>query len=88
MEGVLEYIKQSYGNPPVYILENGLLSLSLSLSLYFSRSLFLLFFSAQLSCQCKQIGKPMKQDLQLQQEDTPRIEFVHAYMGAVLKAVR
>lgn len=23
MEGVLEYIKQSYGNPPVYILENG-----------------------------------------------------------------
>ncbi|WZY82491.1 hypothetical protein YC2023_028875 [Brassica napus] len=55
MEGVLEYIKQSYGNPPVYILEN---------------------------------GKPMKQDLQLQHEDTPRIEFVHAYMGAVLKAVR
>ncbi|CAG7881257.1 unnamed protein product, partial [Brassica rapa] len=55
MEGVLEYIKQSYGNPPVYILEN---------------------------------GKPMKQDLQLQREDTPRIEFVHAYMGAVLKAVR
>ena len=37
MEGVLEYIKQSYGNPPVYILENGLLSLSLftSLALYF-----------------------------------------------------
>ncbi|KAG2331980.1 hypothetical protein Bca52824_003160 [Brassica carinata] len=55
MEGVLEYIKQSYGNPPVYILEN---------------------------------GKPMKQDLQLQQEDTPRVEFLHAYMGAVLKAVR
>ncbi|KAJ4871378.1 Beta-glucosidase 3 [Raphanus sativus] len=33
-------------------------------------------------------GKPMKQDLQLQQEDTPRVEFLHAYMGAVLKAVR
>ena len=87
MEGVLEYIKQSYGNPPVYILENGLFSLSL----YFSRSLFFFCFSlliAQLSCKRKHIGKPMKQDLQLQQEDTPRIEFLHAYMGAVLKAVR
>nr|VDD16560.1 unnamed protein product [Brassica oleracea] len=52
---VLEYIKQSYGNPPVYILEN---------------------------------GKPMKQDLQLQKKDTPRIEFLDAYIGAVLKAVR
>ncbi|RID67781.1 hypothetical protein BRARA_D02850 [Brassica rapa] len=55
MEVVLEYIKQSYGNPPVYILEN---------------------------------GKPMKQDLQLQKKDTPRIEFLDAYIGAVLKAVR
>uniref|UniRef100_A0A0D3BKW2 Sinigrinase n=1 Tax=Brassica oleracea var. oleracea TaxID=109376 RepID=A0A0D3BKW2_BRAOL len=27
MEVVLEYLKQSYGNPPVYILENGLLIL-------------------------------------------------------------
>ncbi|CAH2078301.1 unnamed protein product [Thlaspi arvense] len=55
MEGVLEYIKQSYGNPPVYILEN---------------------------------GRPMKQDLQLQEKDTPRIEYLHAYIGAVLKSVR
>ncbi|KAG7546618.1 Glycoside hydrolase family 1 [Arabidopsis suecica] len=55
MESVLEYIKHSYGNPPIYILEN---------------------------------GTPMKKDLQLQQKDTPRIEYVHAYIGAVLKAVR
>ncbi|KAL0896231.1 hypothetical protein Bca101_080192 [Brassica carinata] len=55
MEVVLEYIKQSFGNPPVYILEN---------------------------------GEPMKQDLQLQEKDTPRIEFLDAYIGAVLKAVR
>ncbi|ESQ55146.1 hypothetical protein EUTSA_v10024994mg [Eutrema salsugineum] len=55
MESVLEYIKQSYGNPPVYILEN---------------------------------GRPMKQDLQLQKKDTPRIEYLHAYIGAVLKSVR
>ncbi|VVB03649.1 unnamed protein product [Arabis nemorensis] len=40
MEGVLEYIKQSYGNPP------------------------------------------------LQLKDTPRIEFLDAYIGAILKAVR
>ncbi|CAH2047541.1 unnamed protein product [Thlaspi arvense] len=26
LEGVLNYIKQNYGNPPVYILENGLLT--------------------------------------------------------------
>ncbi|CAN8314502.1 unnamed protein product [Cochlearia groenlandica] len=55
LEGSLEYVKQSYGNPPVYILEN---------------------------------GKPMKQDLELQEKDTPRIEFIHAYIGGVLKAVR
>ncbi|KAF3488572.1 hypothetical protein F2Q69_00055778, partial [Brassica cretica] len=50
MEAVLEYIKESYGNPPVYILEN---------------------------------GTPMKQNLQ----DTPRIEFLHAYIGAVLNSI-
>ncbi|CAA7044224.1 unnamed protein product [Microthlaspi erraticum] len=55
MEGVLEYMKQTYGNPPIYILEN---------------------------------GKPLKQDLELQQNDTPRVEFLDAYIGAVLKAVR
>lgn len=55
MEGVLEYIKQSYGNPPVYILEN---------------------------------GKPIKGDFQQQQKDTPRIEYLQVYIGAVLKAVR
>ncbi|XP_020877325.1 putative beta-glucosidase 2 isoform X3 [Arabidopsis lyrata subsp. lyrata] len=55
MESVLEHIKQAYGNPPVYILEN---------------------------------GTPMKPDLQLQQKDTRRIEYLRAYIGAVLKAVR
>lgn len=50
--------------------------------------LLFLFFSAQRFCRCKRVGKPMKQDLQLQQEDKPRIQFLHAYMGAVLKAVR
>ncbi|KAG2291558.1 hypothetical protein Bca52824_038227 [Brassica carinata] len=50
MEVVLEYLKQSYGNPPVYILENA--------------------------------------RLQLQQEDTPRIDYLHAYIGAVLKSIR
>ncbi|CAA7031032.1 unnamed protein product [Microthlaspi erraticum] len=54
MENVLEYIKESYGNPPVYILEN---------------------------------GRPLKQDLTLQQKDTPRIEYLDAYIGAVLKSV-
>ncbi|CAH2045468.1 unnamed protein product [Thlaspi arvense] len=51
MEDVLDCLKQSYGNPPVYILEN---------------------------------GRPLKQDLQ----DTSRIEFLHAYIGAVLKSIR
>ncbi|XP_018459194.1 LOW QUALITY PROTEIN: beta-glucosidase 3-like [Raphanus sativus] len=55
MEGVLEYIRQSYGNPPVYILEN---------------------------------GRPLKQDSQLQQKDTPRINYLHSYIGAVLKSIR
>ncbi|XP_013630321.1 PREDICTED: beta-glucosidase 3-like isoform X5 [Brassica oleracea var. oleracea] len=50
MEVVLEYLKQSYGNPPVYILENA--------------------------------------RLQLQQEDTPRIDYLYVYIGAVLKSIR
>ncbi|KFK37515.1 hypothetical protein AALP_AA4G267200 [Arabis alpina] len=55
MEGVLDYIKQSYGNPPIYILEN---------------------------------GTPAKGDLPLELKDTRRIEYLDAYMGAVLNAVR
>ncbi|VYS49512.1 unnamed protein product [Arabidopsis thaliana] len=55
MEVVLEYIKQSYGNPPVYILES---------------------------------GTPMKQDSQLKQKDIPRVEYLHAYIGGVLKSIR
>lgn len=39
MEGILEYIKQNYGNPPVYILENGLSLSVLSLSIDFVLSL-------------------------------------------------
>ncbi|EFH64410.1 hypothetical protein ARALYDRAFT_315321 [Arabidopsis lyrata subsp. lyrata] len=82
MEVVLEYIKQSYGNPPVYILENGL-------SLFSNLSLLILSESAhQFSCQCEQIGIPMKQDSQLKQKDTPRVEYLHAYIGGVLKSVR
>ncbi|XP_020891235.1 putative beta-glucosidase 5 isoform X3 [Arabidopsis lyrata subsp. lyrata] len=50
MEAVLEYIKQSYNNPPVYILEN---------------------------------GTPMTQ-----QKDTHRVEYMHAYIGGVLKSIR
>ncbi|EOA24098.1 hypothetical protein CARUB_v10017328mg [Capsella rubella] len=53
LEGVLEYLKQSYNNPPIYILEN---------------------------------GKPMKHDSMLQ--DTPRVEYIQAYIGAVLNAIK
>ncbi|BAB10185.1 unnamed protein product [Arabidopsis thaliana] len=69
MESVLEYIKQTYGNPPVYILENGMIT------------------SSHFFCHCKRIGTPMKPDLELQQKDTRRIEYLQAYIGAVLKAV-
>ncbi|AEE33658.1 beta glucosidase 4 [Arabidopsis thaliana] len=65
MEVVLEYIKQSYGNPPVYILE-----------------------SAKFTFQWQQIGTPMKQDSQLKQKDIPRVEYLHAYIGGVLKSIR
>ncbi|CAF2049206.1 BnaA09g40110D [Brassica napus] len=53
LERVLEYIKQSYNNPPIYILEN---------------------------------GKPMKHGSTLQ--DTPRIEYIQAYIGAMLNAIK
>ncbi|VYS61229.1 unnamed protein product [Arabidopsis thaliana] len=53
LEGVLEYLKQSYNNPPIYILEN---------------------------------GTPMKHDSMLQ--DTPRVEYIQAYIGAVLNAIK
>jgi beta-glucosidase len=53
LEGILEYIKQSYNNPPVYILENGM---------------------------------PMVRDSTLQ--DTQRIEYIQAYIDAVLNAMK
>ncbi|KAG7530004.1 Glycoside hydrolase family 1 [Arabidopsis thaliana x Arabidopsis arenosa] len=53
LEGVLEHLKQSYNNPPIYILEN---------------------------------GKPMKHDSMLQ--DTPRVEYIQGYIGAVLNAIK
>ncbi|KAL0725268.1 hypothetical protein Bca4012_039867 [Brassica carinata] len=57
-EGVLEYLKQSYNNPPIYILENGLSLLCLS----------------------------TKHDSTLQ--DTERVEYIQAYVGAMLNAIR
>ncbi|KAL1224388.1 Beta-glucosidase 10 [Cardamine amara subsp. amara] len=52
LEGVLEYIKQSYNNPPIYILENGIPMTSSTL------------------------------------QDTPRVEFIQAYIGAMLNAIK
>ncbi|KAL1208380.1 Beta-glucosidase 3 [Cardamine amara subsp. amara] len=53
LEGVLEYIKQNYGNPPIYILEN---------------------------------GQPTYHHSSL--NDMGRVEYLHAYIGSVLKSVR
>ncbi|PON84195.1 Glycoside hydrolase [Trema orientale] len=53
LEGVLDYLKQVYGNPPVFIYENGQQTLRTS-------SL----------------------------EDTSRLEYVQAYIGGVLNALR
>ncbi|CAH2052584.1 unnamed protein product [Thlaspi arvense] len=53
LEGVLEYIKQNYGNPPVYILEN---------------------------------GRPTNHHSSL--HDVERVEYLHAYIAAVLNSVR
>ncbi|XP_024010062.1 beta-glucosidase 3 [Eutrema salsugineum] len=53
LEGVLEYIKHNYGNPPVYILEN---------------------------------GRPTNHHSSL--NDMGRVEYLHAYIAAVLKSVR
>ncbi|KAG7566734.1 Glycoside hydrolase superfamily [Arabidopsis suecica] len=53
LEGILEHLKQSYNNPPIYILEN---------------------------------GTPMKHDSMLQ--DRPRVEYIQAYIGAVLNAIK
>ncbi|KAL1213268.1 Beta-glucosidase 10 [Cardamine amara subsp. amara] len=52
LEGVLEYIKQSYNNPPIYILENGIQMKSSTL------------------------------------QDTERVEFIQAYIGAILNAIK
>ncbi|KDP28152.1 hypothetical protein JCGZ_13923 [Jatropha curcas] len=53
LQGVLEYIKQTYGNPAVYIHENGQVT-------------------------------PHNFSL----EDTPRVEYLQAYIGGVLDAIR
>ncbi|GLU16854.1 hypothetical protein SLE2022_332630 [Rubroshorea leprosula] len=53
LQGVLEYFKQAYGNPPLYIHEN---------------------------------GQNTRRNSTLQ--DITRVEYLHAYIGAVLDAVR
>ncbi|OAY49522.1 beta-glucosidase 11 [Manihot esculenta] len=53
LQGILEYFKQAYGNPPIYIHENGQVSPHIS-------SL----------------------------EDASRVEYLHAYIGSVLDAIR
>ncbi|RVX20726.1 Beta-glucosidase 11 [Vitis vinifera] len=53
LQGVLEYFKQVYGNPPIYIHEN---------------------------------GKQMKRNTTL--NDTARVEYIQAYMGGLLDAIR
>lgn len=53
LEGVLEYIKQVYGNPPVFVYENG-----------------------------------QRMRLNSSVEDTPRVEYLQAYIGSVLNALR
>ncbi|CAN6820894.1 unnamed protein product, partial [Brassica oleracea] len=53
LEGVLKYIKQNYGNLPVYILEN---------------------------------GQPTNQHSSI--NDLGRVEYLHAYIAAVLNSVR
>nr|BAO96250.1 Acyl-glucose dependent anthocyanin 7-O-glucosyltransferase [Campanula medium] len=53
LQGLLEYIKQAYGNPPIYIHEN---------------------------------GQRMKRDNDL--NDTPRVEYLHGFIGSMLDAMR
>ncbi|XP_015577241.2 beta-glucosidase 11 isoform X1 [Ricinus communis] len=53
LEGLLEYIKQAYGNPPIYIHEN---------------------------------GQTTRHNSSLQ--DTIRVEYMQAYIGSVLDAIR
>ncbi|GAV66941.1 Glyco_hydro_1 domain-containing protein [Cephalotus follicularis] len=55
LQGVLEYFKQVYGNPPIYIYENGL-------------------------------GQRNPGNSSL--EDTSRVEYLQAYIGSLLNAVR
>ncbi|KAJ9187777.1 hypothetical protein P3X46_003197 [Hevea brasiliensis] len=53
LQGLLEYFKQAYGNPPIYIHENG------------------------------QVGRH-----NMSLEDTSRVEYLHAYIGGLLDAIR
>ncbi|KAJ0449837.1 putative cyanidin 3-O-glucoside 7-O-glucosyltransferase (acyl-glucose) [Helianthus annuus] len=53
LQKLLNYLKEKYGNPPIYIHENGQ-------------------------------GQPRNGTL----IDTPRVEYLHAYIGAVLDAIR
>ncbi|KAF2315007.1 hypothetical protein GH714_037519 [Hevea brasiliensis] len=53
LQGLLEYLKQAYGNPPVYIHENGQVS---------------------------------RRNSSL--DDTSRVEYLHAYIGSLLDAIR
>ncbi|XP_024012822.1 beta-glucosidase 10 isoform X1 [Eutrema salsugineum] len=84
-EGVLEYLKQSYNNPPLYILENGQLSLSF-VNLCLLANFLVLKILPNYIYKKKKTGLPMEHDSALQ--DTPRVEYIQAYIGAMLNAIK
>lgn len=112
LEGVLKYIKQNYGNLPVYILENGI-NLSLSLVPYLVSKHYKTLASTPrglvgwvsarrilrvIKKQTKNItkyweflckytlGQPTNQHSSL--NDVGRVDYLHAYIAAVLNSVR
>ncbi|KAF2582862.1 hypothetical protein F2Q68_00003431, partial [Brassica cretica] len=89
LEGVLKYIKQNYGNLPVYILENGI-NLSLSLVPYLVSKHYRTLASTPrglVEFLCKYtLGQPTNQQSSI--NDLGRVEYLHAYIAAVLDSVR
>ncbi|KAI8522668.1 hypothetical protein RHMOL_Rhmol13G0014300 [Rhododendron molle] len=69
---LLKYFKQFYGNPPIYVHENGL-SLSLSLSPPVKLSLVL-------------TGQRMRRNATL--NDMPRVKYLQGFIGGLLDAIR
>lgn len=77
---VLEYFKNEYGNPPIYVHENGT-----NIDMNNATNIFFTMMNTSF-CMIYMTGKPILHNGSL--NDTIRVDYLIDYIGSVLDAIR